>query len=124
MQKRLALILTGGGARAAYQVGVLKAIAEVMPRHAHSPFQIICGTSAGALNAAALAENAHNFRKGVHFLVSTWKSFHANHIYRTDFIGVFNNAMLWLGGLLFSAFGINKLHQVSLLDNSPLVEFL
>jgi NTE family protein len=124
MQKRLALILTGGGARAAYQVGVLKAIAEVLPRRAHSPFQIICGTSAGALNAAALAENAHDFRKGVHFLVSTWKSFHANQIYRTDFIGVFNNAMLWLGGLLFSAFGINKLHQVSLLDNSPLVEFL
>lgn len=124
MQKRLALILTGGGARAAYQVGVLKAIAEVLPRRAHSPFQIICGTSAGALNAAALAENAHNFRKGVHFLVSTWKSFHANQIYRTDFIGVFNNAMLWLGGRLFSAFGINKLHRVSLLDNSPLVEFL
>ena len=124
MQKRLALILTGGGARAAYQVGVLKAIAEVLPRRAHSPFQIICGTSAGALNAAALAENAHNFRKGVHFLVSTWKSFHANQIYRTDFIGVFNNAMLWLGGRLFSAFGINKLHRVSLLDNSPMVEFL
>jgi NTE family protein len=95
-----------------------------MPRRAHSPFQIICGTSAGALNAAALAENAHNFRKGVHFLVSTWKSFHANQIYRTDFIGVFNNAMLWLAGMIFSAIGINKLHQVSLLDNSPLVEFL
>jgi len=124
MEKRTGLILTGGGARAAYQVGVLKAIAESMPRRAHSPFQIVCGTSAGALNAAALAANAQNFRKGVQYLVNTWKGFHANQIYRTDVIGVFNNSMLWLAGMLFSAIGINKLNRVSLLDNSPLVEFL
>lgn len=124
MEKRIGLILTGGGARAAYQVGVLKMIAESMPRRAHSPFPIICGTSAGALNAAALAANAKNFRKGVQYLVNTWKGFHANHIYRTDVIGVFNNSMLWLAGMLFSAIGINRLHQVSLLDNSPLVELL
>ena len=124
MEKRVALILTGGGARAAYQVGVLKAIAESMPRRAHNPFPIICGTSAGALNAAALAANAQSFRKGVQFLVNTWKGFHAHHIYRTDVVGVFNNTMLWLAGLLFSAIGINKLNRVSLLDNSPLVELL
>jgi NTE family protein len=124
MEKRIGLILTGGGARAAYQIGVLKAIAESMPRRAHSPFQIICGTSAGALNAAALAANAKNFRKGVQYLDNTWKGFHANHIYRTDVIGVFNNSILWLVGMLFSAIGINKLNQVSLLDNSPLVELL
>lgn len=124
MQKRLALILTGGGARAAYQVGVMKAIAEALPRRAHSPFAIICGTSAGALNAAALAANAQNFRKGVQYLVNTWKGFHANQVYRTDPIGVFNNTMLWLAGLIFSAIGINRLNRVSLLDNTPLVEFL
>ncbi len=124
MEKRIGLILTGGGARAAYQVGVLKAIAESMPRRAHSPFQIVCGTSAGALNAAALAANAKNFRKGVQYLDNTWKGFHAHHIYRTDMIGVFNNSMLWLAGMLFSAIGINRLNQVSLLDNSPLVELL
>jgi NTE family protein len=124
MEKRIGLILTGGGARAAYQIGVLKAIAESMPRRAHSPFQIICGTSAGALNAAALAANAQNFRKGVQYLDNTWKGFHANDIYRTDVIGVFNNSMLWLAGMVFSAIGINKLHQVSLLNNSPLVELL
>jgi NTE family protein len=124
MEKRIALILTGGGARAAYQVGVLKAIAESMPRRTHSPFQIICGTSSGALNAAAIAANAKNFRKGVQYLVNTWKGFHANQIYRTDVIGVFNNSMLWLAGVIFSAIGINKLNRVSLLDNSPLVELL
>ncbi|WP_258868923.1 patatin-like phospholipase family protein [Alkalilimnicola ehrlichii] len=52
-QKKTALILSGGGARAAYQVGVLKAIAELLPRDVHNPFPVICGTSAGGLNAAA-----------------------------------------------------------------------
>ena len=124
MEKRIALILTGGGARAAYQVGVLKAIAEFLPRRAHSPFPIICGTSAGAINAATLAVNAGNFSMGVQYLVNTWKTFHANQIYRTDALGVFNNTVLWVVGLIFSAIGINKLTKVSLLDNSPLVELL
>ena len=124
MEKRIGLILTGGGARAAYQVGVLKAIAEILPRRARSPFQIVCGTSAGALNAAALAANARSFRKGVQYLVATWQGFHSNLIYRTDFVGVMKNTMLWFAGLLFGAIGINKLTRVSLLDNSPLVEFL
>jgi NTE family protein len=124
MEKRAALILTGGGARAAYQVGVLKAIAEFLPRRARSPFPIICGTSAGALNATVLAVNAQNFSMGVQYLVNTWKGFHANQIYRTDFIGVFNNTMRWLTGLLLSAMGIDKLNRVSLLDNSPLSELL
>jgi NTE family protein len=124
MEKRIGLILTGGGARAAYQVGVLKAIAEAMPRRANSPFQIVCGTSAGALNAAALAANARSFRKGVQFLVNTWQGFHAHHIYRTDAVGVFNNSMLWFAGMLLSAIGIDKLNRVSLLDNSPLIELL
>ncbi len=124
MEKRAALILTGGGARAAYQVGVLKAIAEFLPRRARSPFPIICGTSAGALNAAVIAVNAQNFSMGVQYMVNTWKNFHADQVYRTDFIGVFNNTMLWIAGLIFSAMGINKLNQVSLLDNSPLSELL
>lgn len=124
MKKRVGLILTGGGARAAYQVGVLKAIAEFLPRHTHNPFPVICGTSAGALNAATLAINAQNFRKGVRYLDGIWKNFHANQVYRTDAIGVFNNTALWLAGLILSGLGINKLRQTSLLDNSPLVEFL
>jgi len=124
MEKRAALILTGGGARAAYQVGVLKAIAEFLPRNAHCPFPIICGTSAGALNAATLAVNAGNFRRGVQYLTNTWKNFHAYQIYRTDVVGVFNNSMLWLAGVVLNMIGINKLSKVSLLDNSPLIELL
>ena len=124
MEKRAGLILTGGGARAAYQVGVLKAIAEFLPRRAHNPFPVICGTSAGALNAAALAINARSFRKGVRYLDNIWKNFHAHQVYRTDVLGVFNNTAKWLAGLVLSGLGINKLKNTSLLDNSPLVGFL
>jgi NTE family protein len=124
MEKRTGLILTGGGARAAYQVGVLKAIAEALPRRARSPFQIVCGTSAGALNAAALAANAQSLRVGVQYLTNTWAGFHASRIYRTDAIGVLNNTVLWFLDMFLGAIGIHKLNHVALLDNSPLVEFL
>ena len=85
---KIGLILTGGGARAAYQVGVLKAIAEFLPRRAHSPFQVICGTSAGALNAVTLAVNAQHFRKGVKYLLGIWTNSHVSDIYRSDVLGV------------------------------------
>lgn len=124
MEQRVGLILTGGGARAAYQVGVLKAIAEFLPRHAHNPFPIICGTSAGALNAATLAVNARSFRKGVRYLHNIWCNFHASQVYRTDVVGVFNNSVLWLSGLLLGSLGFRVPKQISLLDNSPLIELL
>ena len=124
MERKIGLILTGGGARAAYQVGVLKAIAEILPRHAHNPFHIICGTSAGALNAVTLAVNALHFRKGVQYLLNIWRNSHIEDIYRSDPLGVLSNTVRWLTGLLFSSLGINKLNRVSLLDNSPLVTFL
>lgn len=123
-RQKIGLILTGGGARAAYQVGVLKAIAEFLPRNAASPFAIICGTSAGALNAATLAINAAHFRKGVRYLLNVWKNFHVDEVYRADFVGVSRNSLRWLAGLLLSSFGINRLNHVSLLDNAPLVELL
>lgn len=123
-QQKIGLILTGGGSRAAYQVGVLKAIAEFLPRAAHSPFAIICGTSAGALNAATLAINAGHFRKGVKYLLNVWKNFHVAEVYRSDVVGVVNNSSRWLAGLILSSFGVDKLNHVSLLDNAPLVELL
>ena len=62
---KVGLVLTGGGARAAYQVGVLHAIAEMLPDGAPNPFPVICGTSAGAINAASLAVAASEFQEGV-----------------------------------------------------------
>jgi NTE family protein len=122
--QKIGLILTGGGARAAYQVGVLKAIAEFVPRRSHNPFQIICGTSAGALNAVTLAVNAQNFRKGVKYLLSIWINAHVSDIYRSDVGGVMKNSGRWLAGLVLSVFGINRMNRISLLDNSPLAAFL
>jgi len=122
--QKIGLILTGGGARAAYQVGVLKAVAEFVPRRAHSPFQVISGTSAGALNAVTLAVNARQFRRGVKYLLGIWTNARVKDIYRSDVLGVFANSTRWLAGLVLSVLGINRMNRVSLLDNSPLTVFL
>lgn len=124
MPQKTGLILTGGGARAAYQVGVLKAIAELLPRRTQNPFPVICGTSAGAFNAVTLAVYAQSFRLGVQYLDKMWKNFSAHDIYRADALGVFNNSVRWLSGLVLNAFGINRLNRVSLLDSSPLADLL
>jgi NTE family protein len=88
MKKKTGLILTGGGARAAYQIGVLQAISEILWEEgwppARNPFQIICGTSAGAINATALACRADNFGEGVQKLLDVWSNFEANQVYRAD----------------------------------------
>lgn len=116
------LILSGGGARAAYQVGVLRAIARILPRHAGNPFPVICGTSAGALNATALATHATRFRQGVRGLEEVWSGFSAEQVYRTDALGISARGMKWLSALFLGGVGAHR--PVSLLDNSPLRELL
>jgi NTE family protein len=78
------LILSGGGARAAYQAGVARAISELLPDGATSPFRIVCGTSAGAINAAALAAGARHFRSASTTLCKTWSTLSVGDIYRAD----------------------------------------
>ncbi len=124
MERKIGLILTGGGARAAYQVGVLKAIARILPRNAPNPFFVICGTSAGSLNAVTLAVNAPQFRQGVQRLLGIWRNLRVDDIYRSDPAGVLSNSLRWIGGLLLGSIGIQKTTHVSLLDNSPLSDFL
>ena len=121
-QPGIALVLQGGGARAAYQVGVLKALSEILGHPVTNPFPIIAGTSAGAINAAVLASNADNFAQGVETLVKVWSNFSPDQVYRTDFPGVFSNSAKWLSALVFGA--MNKNHKVSLFDNSPLIGLL
>jgi NTE family protein len=118
---KTAIVLPGGGARGAYQAGVLKAIAE-LTQGDDNPFPIICGVSAGAINAAVLASHAHEFQSGVERLVHFWSTMFCARIYRTDGWSVFCNALRWalsvpLGGKLVS-------HPKSLLDNQPLSDFL
>ncbi len=65
------LILSGGGARAAYQVGVLLAVKDILPPQ-NNPFTIIAGTSAGAINAVSLASTSEDFQQGVEHLQRLW----------------------------------------------------
>ncbi len=117
-----ALILTGGGARAAYQVGVLLAIRDLVPDARHSPFSILCGTSAGAINALALACNARNFRGAVQTLADLWGNISAADVYRVDTLSIAGSGLRWLAALLFG--GLVKAKPRSLLDNTPLRRLL
>ncbi len=117
-----ALVLTGGGARAAYQVGVLKGIASILPRSVYNPFPIICGTSAGAINALSIAGRAGPFRLRSKKLETIWHNLRASDIYRTDFWGVSANAFHVMASFLHSGYGIGR--PISLLDNTPLRQLL
>ena len=124
------LVLSGGGARAAYQVGVLRAIARLRRSTAASPrrcpFGVICGTSAGAINAAALACNADQFDTAVEGIAQVWENFRAEQVYRADSLGVIRSGAQWLTmlsiGWLVARW--RKARPRSLLDNTPLAELL
>lgn len=117
-----ALVLTGGGARAAYQVGVLLAVAKLSTRRRQNPFPILCGTSAGAINAASIACLADNFGKAVSVLASFWRNMHAGEIYRADPLGIGLSGARWLTMLTMGWLIRNP--PRSLLDNAPLRELL
>jgi NTE family protein len=110
------LVLTGGGARAAYQVGVLRAVAELLGRAGPTPFDILCGTSAGAINACAAAIRADDFAAGVDAIVELWTALHADHVYRSDAWGIARAGARWLAALTL----LSRRNPVSLLDNAPL----
>jgi NTE family protein len=112
------LVLAGGGARAAYQVGVLQAIREMLPDPKANPFPIICGTSAGAVNAGSLAVHADDFGNAVDQLLNVWRNFTPHHVYRADWYGATMNNIRWMSGFLLGAF--MKRRRNSLLDNRPL----
>ena len=120
-ERMTALVLPGGGARGAYQVGVLKAIEEIGSGK-RNPFPIICGTSAGAINAAVLACHAHEFKTGVERLDHFWTTMHCARVYRTDAWTVFKSALQW--ALSLSLGGRLVANPKSLLDNEPLRRFL
>ena len=115
------IVLPGGGARGAYQVGVLKAIGEVAAP-GQNPFPVICGTSAGAINAAVLASHADQFDVGVERLEHFWSSMHCDRIYRTDARSVLGSGLRLLLTLLSG--GFLGIAPRALLDNQPLREFL
>lgn len=117
-----ALILSGGGARAAYQVGALLAIAKLLPQHAPNPFPIICGTSAGAINAAGLAMGAGEFRRSVFSLARMWQNLQQEQVYHGSLGTLMATGAHWLAAMLLG--GLGKKNPRSFLDNAPLRDFL
>ncbi len=121
-----ALLLSGGGARAAYQVGVLQGIAALQRHHCpdirDSPFDIIVGTSAGAINAAALACGADHFPAAVRHLAGVWSHFHVQQVYQASPWHAVGAGARWFALVLLGWLSPRwrGLQPHSLLDNVPL----
>lgn len=119
------LVLTGGGARAAYQVGVLYQIAKWLWEEGATsflhPFPILSGTSAGAINAAAIACGGSNFFESVEAMVDIWENFTAEQVYDVNSLGKPSNSRIMTAlsvGLML------RRKPKSLLDNGPLEDML
>lgn len=119
------LVLSGGGARAAYQAGVLKALADLFADNGfhEQPFQLFSGESAGAINVSLLATHADDFQKGASELWDAWANLRMEEILATSPLSLLGNAGRWVGELgLGGLLGGGR--PAYLLDNSPLKTFL
>ncbi|MAD91867.1 MAG: Patatin [Gammaproteobacteria bacterium] len=117
-----ALVLPGGGAQGAFQVGVLKAISEILPSTSVNPFSIVSGTSVGAINAVALASRAANLREGIMDLEKVWANFRCDQVYKTDNLTMVKTSVHWFLSIILGGWLVGT--PKSLLDNSPLKELL
>lgn len=118
---RIGLVLPGGGARGAYQVGVLKAVAKIYTGQ-RTPFPIKSGVSVGAINAASLASRADRFHTGVERLEHLWANLEPSSVYRTDMRCVARNGLQWLLSLTLG--GLGPANPKALLDTAPLTRLL
>jgi len=116
-RRDIGLVLPGGGARCAYQVGVLKAIAEMVPRGAANPFPVISGTSAGAVNGVVLATRARRFQHALIDLERVWANFQTHQVFRSDSKTMLKGALHWLTA--FGSAGLLGTDPRSMLDNEP-----
>jgi NTE family protein len=119
---QLGLVLTGGGARSAYQVGVLKGIADLLRRGSACPFPIISGTSAGAVSAIALASDAAHFRRSVYGIERVWRDFRVHQVFKADAASMLKSGLHWFLAFLTGGWLVQPPH--SLFDNTPLWELL
>lgn len=121
IQTSIAVVLQGGGARGAYQVGALRAIAEITRRR-RSPFQIVCGASVGAINAAPLAASSSNFQQGTRHLERLWRSLDCNSVYDARTLTLLRTGARWAWTLMFGHLGFGA--PSAFLDNAPLAGLL
>jgi len=116
MSSKIALILSGGGARGAYQAGVLKGLAEILPDKKNSPFKIISGVSAGAINGAKLACDIESFSNAIEKLIFLWSQITTDQVFKTDFLS--------MNKFSFGLLGNSEKKMDALLDTAPLLDFL
>ena len=124
MENRAGLVITGGGARGAYQAGVLLRVAELKGVAARgNPFPLIGGSSAGAVNGAALASGCDDFHSATKALVHLWRNLRPSDIFHCDLLSQAHNSMTWILDLSFGAI-LGGGNARSLLDATPLRRFL
>src|ERR1700734_1656524 len=118
----IGLVLTGGGARPAYQVGVLKGVAELLRRGSAGPFPIVTGTSAGAVSAIALASDAAHFRRSVYAIERVWRDFRVHHVFKADAVSMLRSGLHWMLAFFTGGWLVQPPH--SLFENTPLWNLL
>jgi NTE family protein len=118
LTSQIGLVLTGGGARSAYQVGVLKGVAELLRRGSACPFPIITGTSAGAVSAVALASDAAHFRRSVYAIERVWRDFRVHQVFKADAASMLKSGLHWMLAFMTGGWLVHPPH--SLFDNTPL----
>lgn len=118
----LALLLLGGGARAAYQVGFLRCLARRMPE---VRFRILTGVSSGAINIAHLASRRCPFPRAVEELTRLWRELEPDDVMRVDSLSLARNALLWGIRLVSGGYGHGVVPEArALVDCQPLASLL
>ena len=117
---KLGIVMSGGGARAAYQVGFMRCVAQRFP-NLRVPY--VTGVSAGAINAALLASHHGSFFQAVQELSELWGNLTVQDVYRTDTRSLVTNAVRWLRQLGSGGIGSGKLVR-GLVDTDPLRQYL
>jgi NTE family protein len=117
---QVALVLSGGGARGAYQVGLLRYLRRAFPDFC---FDIICGTSAGGINGAYLAGHRHSMAEAAIGLSTLWENLTFDHVFRVDLAALSKSVAGWATRLLSGGSGMAP-RMDSLLDTAPLRKLL
>jgi NTE family protein len=123
-QQKVGLVLSGGGARGAYQAGLMKALVEISQQGSASlPISIITGVSAGAINAAHLASTWNDPIESTKALAQLWSILESENIFRTDAASIGHIAARWVADTAFGSLRKTKKAR-SLLDTAPLQELI